>query len=210
MSNEQQPRRPRREDYERALQSMETFMDIGVNDLMTLAQRAEHFAGQRSTESLRVDRVMSQPVRVVHRETSMSEAAHLMVTERISGLPVVDDAEHLVGIITEADFLRALGVPAHHPAHNLWQTLESLFSHLAHHAELEGPNDPVSDHMVKEVICAAPDQSLHDVLALMKRHRVKRVLVCDQERRVIGVVTRSDLVRIFFDRFTQTDENARR
>lgn len=41
MSDEQQPRRPRREDYERALQSMETFMDIGVNDLMTLAQRAE-------------------------------------------------------------------------------------------------------------------------------------------------------------------------
>ena len=61
---------------------------------------------------------MSQPVRTVHPQTPLADAAHLMVTERISGLPVVDDAGALVGIITEADFLRALGVPAHQPHHN--------------------------------------------------------------------------------------------
>ncbi|HPE81987.1 MAG TPA: CBS domain-containing protein, partial [Gammaproteobacteria bacterium] len=93
-----------REDYERALQSMDTFMDIEVNDLMTLAERAQYFAGQRATESLKVSRIMSHPVRVVREQTTMSDAAHLMVTERISGLPVVDNEERLVGIITEADF----------------------------------------------------------------------------------------------------------
>jgi CBS domain-containing membrane protein len=197
-------RQPRREDYEHALQSMETFMDIGVNDLMTLAERAQHFAGQRAIESHTISRIMSQPVRVVHPQTPMSEAAHLMVSERISGLPVVDDADHLVGIITEADFLRGLGVPAHQPAHNLWQTLESMFGHLAHHAELEGPDDPVSAHMVREVVCASPQNNVHDALDLMKRHRVKRLLVCDPTRHVLGVVTRSDLVRLFFDRYTQS------
>ena len=50
---------------------------------------------------------MSQPVRTVHPQTPLADAAHLMVTERISGLPVVDDAGALVGIITEADFLRS-------------------------------------------------------------------------------------------------------
>lgn len=201
MSDDQQSRQPQREDYERALQSMETFMDVGVNDLMMLAQRAAHFASQRTTASLCIDQVMSQPVRVVQPDTPMAEAAHLMVTERISGLPIVDDAGSIVGIITEADFLRAFGVPAHHPTHNLWQTLESLFSHLAHHTEVEGPNDPVAEHMVRDVVCASPDQQLHDVLALMKHHRVKRVLICDSERHVVGMVTRSDLVRIFFDRY---------
>ena len=92
-------RRPRREDYEHALQSMETFMDIGVNDLMTLAERAQHFAGQRAIGSHTISHIMSQPVRSVHPQTPMSEAAHMMVRERISGLPVVDDADHLVGII---------------------------------------------------------------------------------------------------------------
>ncbi len=210
MSDGHPSRRPRREDYQRAIESMETFMDIGVNDLMTLAERAEHFANQRITESLSISGIMTKPVHSVRPETPMSEAAHLMVTERISGLAVLDDADRLVGIITEADFLCALGVPAQHPTHNLWQTLESLFSHLSHHAELESPDDRISDHMVREVICASPAQTLHDALDLMKRHRVKRLLVCDEERRVVGVVTRSDLVRIFFDRYTQGGDEATR
>ena len=209
MIDDQKQPHPSREDYERALQSMDTFVDVGVNDLMTLAERAEHFARQRASESLLISRIMSQPVRVVHPETTMSEAAHIMVTERISGLPIVDDDEQLVGIITEADFLRGLGVPAHHPTHNLWQTLESLFSHLAHHTEPEGPDDPVSDHMVRDVVCASPDHFVNDALELMQKHRVKRVLVCDQEHHVIGVVTRSDLVRIFFDRYTRANPEKR-
>lgn len=190
-----------REDYERALQSMDTFMDIEVNDLMTLAERAQYFAGQRATESLKVSRIMSHPVQVVGEQTTMSEAAHLMVSQRISGLPVVDSDERLVGIVTEADFLRGLGVPAHHPTHNLWQTLESMFGHLAHHGELEGPEDPVADHMVKDVVCTSPDHYIDDVIQLMKHHHVKRVLVCSAERRIVGMVTRSDLVKIFFDRY---------
>jgi len=205
MTDKPTTRKPVREDYERALQSMNTFMDIEVNDLMTLAERAQYFAGQRTTESLQVSRIMSRPVRVVREQTTMSDAAHLMVTERISGLPVVDDGERLVGIITEADFLRGLGVPAHHPTHNLWQTLEALFSHLAHHGELEVPEDPVADHMVRDVVCASPDHYVDDVIQLMKQHRVKRVLVCNIEKQVVGVVTRSDLVRIFFDRYRKGD-----
>lgn len=190
-----------REDYARALQSMDTFIDVGVDDLMTLAERAQYFAGQRVTECLKVDRIMSQPVRVVQAQTTMSEAAHLMIVERISGLPVVDDQGHLEGIITEADFLRGLGIPAHHPAHNLWQTLEALFSHLAHRGELEAPEDPVAEHMMRDVVWISAERYVDDVVTLMKQHRVKRVLVCDDERRVLGIVTRSDLVRIFFDRY---------
>ncbi|MGB5496880.1 MAG: CBS domain-containing protein [Sedimenticolaceae bacterium] len=193
-----------REDYKRALESMGTYMDIEVNDLMTLAERAQYFAGQRATESLKVSRIMSHPVRVIREQTTMSDAAHLMVTQRISGLPVVDNDERFVGIITEADFLRGLGVPAHHPTHNLWQTLESMFGHLAHHGELEGPEDPVAEHMLRDVVCTSPDHYVDDVIQLMKQHRVKRVLVCNDERHVVGMVTRSDLVRIFFDGYLQT------
>lgn len=194
---------PLREDYERALRSMGTYMDIQVSDLMELARRARHFADQRQAEALTLSRIMSSPVQVVQEQTSMADAAHLMVQERISGLPVVDRAGSLVGIITEADFLRGLGVPAHQPKHSLWQTLEMLFSHLGQLAELEAPRDPVTAYMVRQVVCAKPDQHVEDVIQLMKQHCVKRVLVCDDQRKVLGVVTRSDLVRIFFDRYRQ-------
>ncbi len=204
MSNSHEPKRPGRTDFQQALNSMDTFIDITVDDLMSLTQRAEQLANRRTTEAIGVSRVMSQPVRTVHPQTPLTVAAHLMVSERISGLPVVDDAGHLVGIITEADFLLALGVPAHQPHHTLWQTLESMFSHLTHHGELEAPDTPVTEHMVKNVVCVHPEQDLHDVIEVMKRNSVKRVVVCDRERRVLGMVTRSDLVRIFFDRYTRT------
>jgi CBS domain-containing membrane protein len=204
MSNpHDESKRPGRADFQQALQSMDTYIDITVDDLMALTQRAEQFASRRASEAVGVTRVMSQPVCTVHPQTPLTEAAHLMVSKRISGLPVVDDAGHLVGIITEADFLRALGVPGHQPHHTLWQTLESLFSHLAHHGEAQAPDHPVTRHMVKHVVCVRPEQNLHSVIEVMKRNSVKRVVVCDNERRVLGMVTRSDLVRIFFDRYTQ-------
>jgi CBS domain-containing membrane protein len=203
MSKPHESKGPSRSDFQRAIQSMDTYMDITVDDLMTLAQRAQQFASRRATKAIGVRQVMSQPVRTVHPQTPLNEAAHLMVSERISGLPVIDDAGLLAGIITEADFLRALGVPAHQPHHNLWQTLESLFSHLTHHGEPEAPNAPVTEHMIKHVVCVRPEQDLHDVIEVMKRNSVKRVVVCDDTRRVVGMITRSDLVRIFFDRYTQ-------
>ena len=143
MADKSTTRKAVREDYERALQSMDTFMDIEVNDLMTLAERAQYFAGQRATESLKVSRIADvHPVQVVREQTTMSDARTPDGHRAYQRPAVVDDEERLVGIIREADFLRGLGVPAHHPTHNLWQTLEVLFSHLAHHGELEAPEDP--------------------------------------------------------------------
>ena len=99
MSNRQnETQRPRRADFQQALKSMDTYMDITVDDLMTLSQRAEQFANRRASEAIQVSHIMSQPVRSVRPQTPLSEAAHLMVTQRISGLPVVDEADHLAGM----------------------------------------------------------------------------------------------------------------
>lgn len=195
-------RQPSRDDYQQAIQSLDTYIDITVDDLMELTQRAQLIASRRATEAISITQVMSQPVRTVHPDTPLAEAAHLMVSERISGLPVVDTEGHLVGLITEADFLRALGVPAQQPNHSIWQTLESLFTHLAQHTKLKTPADPVSAHMARNVLCIRPDQDLHNALETMRKHSVKRVVVCDEDRHVLGMVTRSDLVRVFFGRFT--------
>jgi CBS-domain-containing membrane protein len=195
--------RPQRADYQQALQSMATYVDVTVDDLIALTRRAEQFAAHRAGATIGVAQVMTRPVHTVHPDSSLAEAAHLMVSERISGLPVVDTEERLVGIITEADFLRALGVPAHHPSHSLWQTLDGLFRHLAENPQPEAPDQQVSLSMTEEVVTVAPDRGAGDVIALMKRHRVKRVVVCDGQQRVLGMVTRSDLVRVFFDRYRQ-------
>ena len=186
----------------KARQSMGTCGDITVDDFMSLTQHAEQIANRGASESLTVTQVMNQQVHSVRQQTSMADAAHVMVSERISGLPVVDDRDRLAGIITETDFLRALGMPTQQTHHSLWQTLESLFSHFARHGDMEAPDDPVANHMAHKVVCTGPEQNLGEVIEKMKQHCVKRVVVCDAQRRVLGIVTRSDLVRVFFDSFT--------
>lgn len=147
--------------------------------------------------SQRVLDMMNKVVVTVRENCELSDAAHYMVEHRISGLPVVDEYQRLIGIITEADFLRALGVPSHHPTHNLWQTLETMFTHGMELKDIDGC---VADLMVTDVVTIAPESTVHDVIDVMKKNRIKRVIVCDSERHVLGMVTRSDLVRIFFDR----------
>ena len=172
---------------------------------MGLNSKLEKHANLRTTGNIRVKDLMTHPVVVIRDDTSLAEAAHRLVEDRISGLPVVNVHGQLVGIITEADFLRAIGVPSHHPTHNLWQTLEAMFSHPM---EVQEPDGMVSDVMVSDVVTVTDEKTLHDVLEVMKKNRIKRVIVCDDRRHVTGIVTRSDLVRVFFDNM-KTPENMR-
>lgn len=190
-----------RDDFVNALKEMDTFMDVTVDDLMEISSKAAKYARHRKTEGLTIANLMTRAVVTVAPDTSLAEAAHLLVENRISGLPVVDAQQRLLGVITEADFLRAMGIPSHHPTHNLWQTLEAMFSHQP---EIREPTGKVADLMVTNVITVKPYQTLHDVVEIMKHNRIKRVIVCDDDGRVQGMVTRSDLVRVFFDRLRKS------
>jgi CBS domain-containing protein len=191
------PSQPTRADYQQALHDMGTYIDVTVDDLMEISSMAEQHARRRQTEAYGIDSLMSQPVVTARPETPLAEAAHEMVTRRISGLPVVDADGRLIGILTEADLLRALGVPSHHPTHNLWQTLEAMF---AHSVRPQPPEGSVAALMVTDTVTIRPDQTLHDALDLMKKHRIKRLIAVNDQHRPVGMITRSDLVRVFFDR----------
>ncbi|MDZ7752237.1 MAG: CBS domain-containing protein [Gammaproteobacteria bacterium] len=198
MGDDGRSKRPDREDYERALKSMGTFVDISVDDLMSLTRTAERIAQQHTKEVKRIADVMTSPVQVVHPETPLSAAARLMMTHRISGLPVVDGTGRAVGIVSETDFLRALGVPGPHASHGFWHAVKSAFTRMMARPKDQDAEASVADYMTPDVVCAGPGSDLHDVLDLMRRHRVGRVLVCDPEGRCVGVVTRADLLPVFF------------
>lgn len=188
------------DDYAMALEEMNTFIDVTMEDLIQLNQKAEKYARMRDKESILVEKLMTHPVKTIQPDCSFSDAVHLLVTNKISGLPVVDEKNKLIGIITEADFLSAIGVPLHQPSHSVWQTLENIFSNPP---KVYEPYALVSDLMVKNVISITPQQTLHDVLNAMKKNQIKRLVVCDKSKHVVGIVTRSDLVRLFFDYFQE-------
>lgn len=181
------------EDFKSALKELDTYIDITLEDLMQINQMAQRHAQLRQAEQLKVRDIMTTEVTCVHPDTPLRDAAQILLDLRISGLPVTDDNNKLLGIVTEADFLCAMGIPCHHPAHNLWQTLDAMFRH--HPAPASTPSK-VADIMAREIITIHDDNTVHDVIDIMKRHHIKRVVVTNHQQQIVGIITRSNLVRV--------------
>lgn len=190
------PTELRAEDFENALKDFNSYIDVTLEDLMRINQLAQKHAEFRNTEQLYVRDLMTRDVATVTAETSLRDAARMLLDLRISGLPVVDGANKLMGIVTEADFLSAMGVPCHHPAHNVWQTLESMFSHQP---KTMATPAKVADIMSREIITIHEDNNLHDIIDTMKHHHIKRVVVTDDQQQVQGIITRSNLVKVLLE-----------
>jgi CBS domain-containing protein len=136
--------------------------------------------------------VMSRPVISVASGASVLEAVRLMLQNRISGLPVVDAAGGLVGIVTEGDFLRRVetGTQRRRPR---WIELLLGPGRLADEY-VRSSGRKVDDIMSSEIRSVTEDAPLADVARLMERHGIKRVPVTDGGK-VVGIVTRANLMR---------------
>jgi CBS domain-containing protein len=135
--------------------------------------------------------VMTRQVVTVQPDTEVVEALRLMLSLRISGLPVVDADAALVGIVTEGDFLRRaeLDTDTHYPR---W--LAFVLGQRVARDYIEAHGRRIEEIMTREVTTAHEDTPLADVVALMERARVKRVPVVAAGR-VVGIVSRADLLR---------------
>jgi CBS domain-containing protein len=136
--------------------------------------------------------VMTLGAATIRSDASVPEAARLMLQYNISGLPVVDAAGHLVGIITEGDFLRRAETSTgrHRPR---WLEFllgpgrladEYVYSHSLR----------VDEVMTRQVVTVAEETSVDEIVGLIERHRIKRVPVI-RDNRVVGVVSRANLLR---------------
>ncbi len=185
----------RREDFQQALKEFDTYIDITLEDLVQLDKIAEKHARLRESGQLTVREIMTPDIITVAPDTSLSDAARILVEKRISGLPVTADDGKLVGVVTEADFLCAMGIPCHHPTHSVWQTLENMFRHPPRTTDMPSK---VGDIMIEQVVSINQNKTLQDIIEQMKKHHIKRIIVTDDQDRVSGIVTRSNLVQVLF------------
>lgn len=122
--------------------------------------------------SIRVSDLMSYPVLSVHEKTPMKEVAHLLREKGVTGLPVVNDEEKLVGVISRRDFKKIKKDP-------------KLIA-------------PVKAYMSGNVITIEPDKGPAEAAGLMIKHDIGRLPVVT-DGRLIGIVTRTDTMHFFYD-----------
>lgn len=140
--------------------------------------------------------VMSHDPIVVRPETPLNEAIQILAEKRISGLPVVNDAGELVGIVSETDLMwQETGVTP--PAYIMF--LDSVIF-LKNPAEYERDlhkalGQTVGEVMSHDPVTVSPDKLLKDAAQLMHDRSVHRLPVVDANGRVTGILTRGDIVR---------------
>jgi CBS domain-containing protein len=127
----------------------------------------------------------------IRSDALISDAARLMLQYGVSGLPVTDANGHLVGIITEGDFLHHEGTGAWHQRHPWFEFLLSP-GPLAN-AYVHSHSRRIDEVMTKQVVTVEEDTPVEEIAQLLERHRIKRVPVV-RGKTVVGIVSRANLI----------------
>jgi len=149
---------------------------------------------------MKVQDVMTREVLTVEPQTPIKEVARLLVERRISGAPVVEADGTLVGVVSESDILvkeRDRAGTTSLLAHFLDQNAPDRAKHDACDA---------ADAMTAPPVTIRRGRPVHEAAALMLDRGVNRLPVVDEHSRLVGIVTRADLVRVF----ARTDEEIAR
>lgn len=151
--------------------------------------------------SLKVKDVMTTPVITVTVDTSLKRAAEILDENYFSGVPVVDEEEKLVGILSETDILRytqqIIGQPLRDPHRVFTKSQEILHIDITHRGveviELVA-NTTVETLMTVDLYTVLEDAPLSEVVRLMHEHNVNRIPVVGENYLLMGIVTRADII----------------
>ncbi|KUL22187.1 CBS domain-containing protein [Streptomyces regalis] len=147
----------------------------------------EPSAGEPAT--LHVRDVMQVPAISVPGDMPFLDVAHTLAREKLSAVPVVDAGDHVIGVVSESDLLAKAAVMAephrHGPVGRLWQ----------HRLYEKSHGDTAATLMTFPPVTVHPAQRVAEAAWTAAHARLKRLPVTDYRGRLVGVVSRRDLLR---------------
>lgn len=139
----------------------------------------------------RIGDVMTRDVVTVHADAEYREIVDLLTERQISAVPVVDEQHRVVGVVSEADLLHKIEFVGEE------QQRRVFISRRRRRAEAKAHGLRARELMSAPAITIAPGAPLAAAAKLMDDERVKRLPVVDDHGRLVGIVTRSDLLRVY-------------
>ncbi|MBN2073720.1 MAG: CBS domain-containing protein [Actinobacteria bacterium] len=140
--------------------------------------------------------IMVRKVITISKKASVDELSRLLVKEKISGVPVVDDMGKLTGIATEGDLIikdSDLHFPGYFKLLDSIIYLESLNKFKNNLRKYLATK--VEDVMTGEVRTVGEDTPVNEVANLMIKYNINRVPVLDKDENLVGIITRADIVK---------------
>ncbi|MBI2607029.1 MAG: CBS domain-containing protein [Deltaproteobacteria bacterium] len=121
---------------------------------------------------------MTTELILAHPDMTLEEAITTLVNNRITGMPVVDEHRHIVGVVSEYDIIKSMESIDEYPKIDLNQKIRYTSKATTVHE----------------------DAPLQEIFKLFLEKRIRRVPVLNKKNELIGIVTRRDIMRIMFYR----------
>jgi CBS-domain-containing membrane protein len=141
--------------------------------------------------SRKVRNVMTHEVITIDEQAPFTEMVRLMAVHKVSALPVVNDDGRVVGIVSEADLLHK---EEYQDQEDAWRWLETRRERAAR-AKASGRR--AVEVMCTPVVTIDPEATVAEAARRLARHRIKRLPVVNQHGRLVGIVSRADLLRLY-------------
>lgn len=181
-------------DLSAAIQSIGTYVDMQETELVRLYNLAVDHAFDRQLALSCAD-IMSRSIVTVRFSTELEEAWTLLRTHKIKALPVVDNFNRPVGIVTVADFLRQLDDTT---AAGLAMRLQGLLRRTPGASSEKA--EVVGQIMTSKIYSARADTPISELVHQLSENNLHHIPILDDAGKVIGMVTQSDLIVALYKR----------
>ncbi|MFE5666710.1 CBS domain-containing protein [Streptomyces niveus] len=150
-----------------------------------------------------IGELMTRDVVSVRLDTPFKEIARALADHGVSAVPVLDDGDRPVGVVSEADLLRKA-------ANRSDMSGRTPLPHLEAWERARAEGVVAAEIMNAPAICAHPQWTVVEAARLMAEQHVKRLPVVDETDKLLGIVSRSDLLRVFLRRDSAIHEEISR
>lgn len=181
------------EDVIEAMKDIQGYMDITPADFREIYRTAYRHAVSRLLKTLKAAEIMTQNVHVLYADTPLNEAAALLADKGITGTPVTDGSNHVIGVISEKDFLRRMGAGKSDSFMQITARLITNGGCLTDNIKAK----TVGEIMSSPAVTITEDVSVGTLSALMSSRNINRLPVVDADGGLKGIVTRSDIINSF-------------
>lgn len=179
------------EDILEAMRSIPGYLDITPGDFKEIYRLAFRHAVERLRQEVHAAEIMTSDVVAVNPETPVADVAAAMGQRGISGLPVVDADNRVVGMISEKDFLSRMGVTEPKNFMNLVAGCLKTKGCVA----LPIKKAVARDIMSAPAITVPPETPIRAIAATLTARGINRVAVIDPAGRLLGLVSRGDIIK---------------
>ncbi|HSD36980.1 MAG TPA: HPP family protein [Rhodocyclaceae bacterium] len=176
-------------DLDNVLREYNQVIDIDRDDLQALFMQAEVAAYRRRFGEITCGDIMAREVISVEFATALEDAWREMRTHGIKALPVLDRARRVIGIVTQADFMKSADLDAH-------DKIESRLRHFIRRTPGTHSNKPevVGQIMSSHPQTATEHTHVASLVPLLGGRGHSHIPIVDSERRLVGIVTPRDLI----------------